>query len=287
MSTVLEPTPDTSRHSGAAVFHRPSLVRTAAALALVLGLADAFAAQQHAGSYTQADIERGARLYGAQCSACHGPEGDTVPSVDLRRGQFKQGSSDEDLARTITRGVPGTAMPPNTFTAAELFSLIAYIRSMREFGARAVALGDPRTGEQLFEARGCFACHRVNGNGSRFAADLSDIGAIRSGEALHRALLDFSNAVSAARRFVRAVTTDGRVVSGRRLNEDTYTVQLLDDQERLVSLSKETLREYTVSKISTRPAGKEKLSPDDRSNLVAYLLELKGLDRPQPGSRSR
>lgn len=260
-------------------------MRTAIAVACAVGLSRPFAAQQHAGSYTQADIERGAVLYGAQCSACHGPEGDTVPNVDLRRGRFKLGSTDEDLARIITRGVPGTAMPPNKFTDADLFALIAYIRSMREFGARAVTLGDPSTGLKVFAAKGCAACHRVNGKGSRFAADLSDIGAIRSGEALHRALLDFSNAVSPGRRFVRAVTTDGRVVTGRRLNEDTYTVQLMDDQERLVSLSKEHLREYTTSKISARPTGKEKLSPEDRSHLIAYLLELKGMDGPRPGPR--
>jgi putative heme-binding domain-containing protein len=260
-------------------------VTTAAAIACALGLSGPLAAQQHAGSYTQADIERGALLYGAQCSACHGPEGDTVANVDLRRGQFKLGSTDEDLARIITRGVPGTAMLPHRFTDAELFALIAYIRSMREFGARAVTLGDPGTGLNVFEARGCPACHRVDGKGSRFAADLSEIGAIRSGEALHRALLDFSNAVSPGRRFVRAVTADGRVVTGRRLNEDTYTVQLMDDQERLVSLTKEQLREYTTSKISPRAAGKEKLSPEDRSHLVAYLLGLRGLDTPRPGPR--
>ena len=269
----------------AAPSRRSRLVRAAAAIACAVGLSGSLAAQQHAGSYTQADIERGALLYGAQCSACHGPEGDTVPNVDLRLGRFKLGSTDEDLARIITRGVPGTAMQAHRFTEPELFALIAYIRSMREFGARAVTLGDPRSGLQVFEARGCPACHRVNGKGSRFAADLSEIGAIRSGEALHRALLDFSNAVAPGRRFVRAVTTDGRVVAGRRLNEDTYTVQLMDEQDRLVSLSKARLREYTTSKVSARPAGKEKLSPEDRGHLVAYLLELKGLDKPRPANR--
>jgi putative heme-binding domain-containing protein len=268
-----------------AAWRRLASGRTAAAAACAVALSGSPAAQQHAGSYTQADIERGALMYGAQCSSCHGPEGDTVPGVDLRLGRFKRGSSDEDLAGIITRGIPGTAMPSNKFTEAELSALIAYIRSMREFGARAVALGDPGTGRTLLEARGCLGCHRVNGRGSMFAADLSEIGAIRSGEALHRSLLDFSNAVAPGRRFVRAVTTEGRVVTGRRLNEDTYTVQLMDGQARLISLSKEDLREYTTSKVSPKPAGKEKLSPEDRSHLVAYLLELKGLDKPRPGSR--
>ena len=265
--------------------HTSHLVRTVIAIVAVFCLCGPAAAQQHAGSYTQADIERGALLYGGHCSFCHGPEGDTVPNVDLRRGQFKLGSTDEDLARIITRGVPGTAMPPNKFAESDLSALIAYIRSMREFGARAVSIGDPAGGQKLFEAKGCPACHRVDGSGSRFAADLSDIGAIRSGEALHRALVDFSNTVVAGRRFVRAVTSDGRVITGRRLNEDTYTVQLMDDQERLVSLSKAQLREYTTSKISGRPAGKEKLTAEDRAHVIAYLLGRKGLDGPPPGPR--
>jgi putative heme-binding domain-containing protein len=233
---------------------------------------------QHAGAYTQADIEAGARLYGAHCSACHGPEGDTVATVDLRRGQFRLGNTDEDLARTITRGIPGTAMPPNSFRPAELSALIAYIRSMREFGARAVTIGDAATGRALFDSKGCGSCHRVFGRGSRFAADLSDIGSIRSGDALQRALLDFSGSVTPQRRFVRAVTTDGRVVSGRRLNEDSFTVQLLDDKDRLVSLTKADLREYKVFRATPVAAGKEKLSVEDRSHLIAYLLQLRGLE---------
>jgi hypothetical protein len=59
----------------------------------------------------------------------------------------------------------------------------------------------------------------------------------------------------------------------------------MDDHDRLVSFSKEHLREYTTSKISARRAGKEKLSPEDRSHLVAYLLGLKGMDGPRPGPR--
>ena len=43
-------------------------------------------------------------------------------------------------------------------------------------------------------------------------------------------------------RPVRAVTQDGRTIRGRRLNEDTYTVQLIDEQERLVSLVKADLQ---------------------------------------------
>lgn len=249
-------------------------------LALVLTIAlraATLTARQHAGSYTAADIEHGARLYGAHCSACHGTDGALVATVDLRRGVFRFGSSDEELARTIARGIPGTAMTPQTFTAGELHALVAYIRSMRDFGARPVAAGDPGTGETLFETKGCLACHRIHGKGSFFSVDLSDIGAVRSADALLRALSDGAGVVAPQRRFVRAVTSEGRPVAGRRLNEDTFTVQLLDDRGRLVSLVKSELREYAVDRTSPRPSSKDALTAQERAHLTAYLAGLKGV----------
>ena len=69
---------------------------------------------------------------------------------------------------------------------------------------------------------------------------------------------------------------DGKVIAGRRLNEDTYAVQLIDEQERLISLEKSDLREYTVITGSSMPAFKDKLGAGDLADLVAYLLSLKG-----------
>jgi mono/diheme cytochrome c family protein len=76
---------------------------------------------------------------------------------------------------------------------------------------------------------------------------------------------------------VRAVTREGRTIRGRRLNEDTYTVQLIDEEERLVSLTKSDLREYEVGTISPMPPASKTLSADEIADVVAYLLSLKGL----------
>ena len=78
-------------------------------------------------------------------------------------------------------------------------------------------------------------------------------------------------------RPVRAVTRDGKVITGRRLNEDTYTVQLIDEQEHLVSLTKTDLLEYTVLKTSSMPTYQDKLSAQELADLEAYLLSLKGV----------
>src|SRR5207245_6303388 len=104
----------------------------------------------------------------------------------------------------------------------------------------------------------------------------SDIGAIRAPDALTRSLIDPSGAMLPLNRYVRAVTRDGKVITGRRLNEDTYTVQLIDTGEHLVSLIKLDLREYTVLKTSAMPSYKEKLTSAELDDVVAYLRTLKG-----------
>jgi putative heme-binding domain-containing protein len=117
----------------------------------------------------------------------------------------------------------------------------------------------------------------VNGKGPRLAPDLSDIGADRTAGGLQRSILDPNNAIQPVNRSVRAVTKDGKVVTGRRLNEDTYSVQIIDEQEHLVSLQKEDLREFTVIRTSSMPPYKDTLSPAELNDVVAYLLSLKGL----------
>jgi len=111
----------------------------------------------------------------------------------------------------------------------------------------------------------------------RVAPDLGDIGALRTAELIHRTLLDPAASMLPANRPVRAVTVDGKVITGRRLNEDTYTVQLIDEQERLLSLSKANLREFTVLKSTPMPSYKDKFSSQELADLEAYLLSLRGV----------
>ena len=242
---------------------------------LILGAAP-LPAQDHAGHYSQADIERGMRIYGSNCTPCHGSGGDHVPSVSLRSGKFRHAVSDEELSRVIAAGIPGTAMPPHKFDAAELTGIVAYIRSMGS-GRAEVAVGDAARGRAVFEGKGaCLSCHRVGGRGSRFAPDLSEVGAIRLPQKLENSLIDPTAVMLPMHRLVRAVTTDGKAVTGRRLNEDTYSVQIIDREERLVSLMKAQLREYTVVKESAMPSYRDKLTPQERADVLAYLVSLTG-----------
>src|SRR5205823_13356591 len=112
--------------------------------------------------------------------------------------------------------------------------------------------------------------------GSRVAPDLSDIGAVRSAGSLQRSLMDPASQMFPINRPIRVVTRDGKVINGRRLNEDTYSVQLIDDQERLVSLTKADLREYAIATTSPMPSIKSTLSDEVLADVMAYLLPLKG-----------
>jgi cytochrome c oxidase cbb3-type subunit III len=234
-------------------------------------------APAHAGEYAQADMAYGAQLYDAQCTTCHGPNGDGVGGVDLRSGRYRNAVTDQDLTRIITNGIADTGMLGFKFDAAELAGIIAYLRTMNTFDRGSVKPGDAARGRAVFEGQGgCRRCHRVGAQGPRVAPDLSDIGATRSAGSLQRSLVDPSSQMMPINRPVRAVTRTGTVINGRRLNEDTYTVQLIDDQERLVSLTKADLREYTIVTTSPMPSFREALSPEALADVVAYLLSLKG-----------
>ena len=242
----------------------------------ILGLAILFS-----GLLLAQQVEQGLRLYNANCAVCHGPDGDSVPGVDVRSGKFRQASSDADLARILTSGIAGTPMPPTNFSPPEVASVIAYLRSPRSTPLPAPGKGDANRGLALFEGKGaCLTCHRVNGKGARLGPDLSDIGALRPAAELERSIVDPNAIVLPQHRFVRAVTADGATITGRRLNEDTLTVQLIDSNERLVSLSRTGLREYVVLKTSPMPSYQGKLNPQELADLVGYLQSLKGATTP-------
>ena len=195
--------------------------------------------------------------------------------MDLRRGQFRRAQSDEDLAQTITRGSPG-GMPPFKLDPAELTGIVAYIRAGFDTSA-SVRVGDAAKGRGVFQGKGeCATCHRVNGVGSRTAPDLSDIGAARQPAALHRSLIEPTKGMWPINRPVRIVTRDGRTIRGRRMNEDTFSVQVIDENERLVSIEKSEIKEFEKAAASTMPSVAGKLSGDEIADLVAYLLSLKG-----------
>src|SRR6185295_17949830 len=196
--------------------------------------------------------------------------------VNLRSGTFRNAVIDRDLDRFIRAGSPA-GMPAFVLDAAEMTGIIAYLRNMNGFDTAAVKTGDVTRGRAIFSGKGaCTGCHRIGVSGSLVAPNLSDIGAVRSAGSLERSLLDPASQTMPINRPVRVVMKDGTVVNGRRLNEDTYSLQILDDREHLRAFVKADLREYTIATTSPMPSYKSTLSAEEIADVLAYLLSLKG-----------
>src|SRR3989449_10252664 len=74
------------------------------------------------------DSTAGEPLFRLHCAECHGMDGEGGRGPDLRRGVDQQGSSDEALYRTISKGVAGTPMPATSISDAQLWQIVRYIR---------------------------------------------------------------------------------------------------------------------------------------------------------------
>ena len=251
------------------------------ATAGVLATAGPLVAQQ--APYTAVDVEDGGRLFLATCAACHGPDGEAVPGVDLGHGQFRRASSEDDLVNVIRRGIAGTAMPPSNYSNVQATQIVAYLRSLAVSAQNRDAPGDADRGRALFEGKGqCLSCHRVNGNGSRLGPDISDIGQLRRASELERALVEPGDNVRPQNRTVRVVTRDGSTITGRLLNHDTFTLLMLDSKEQLRSFLKSNLREITFVEASSMTSYRGRLSAQEMADVVRYLVSLKGVKAVTP-----
>jgi putative heme-binding domain-containing protein len=238
-------------------------------------MAGALWAQQ---GYSPADIQSGKQLYGVNCSNCHGPNGDFVSGVDLGHGSFRRASTDNELVAIMVQGIQGTPMPPANLSDQQAHQIVAYLRSLASGDDTGTAnKANLAHGKSLFESKGCLNCHRVQDHGSRVGPDLTSIGARRKRADIERSIIDPNAEVLPENRYVRVVTRDGATITGRILNEDTYSVQLIDSKEKLVSLQKADLRQLEYLKNSPMPSFRDKLSGDELSDLTGYLVSLKGL----------
>ena len=172
-------------------------------------------------------------------------------------------------------------MPPNNMSEINAGNIVAYLRSIAAEKRTTSVAGDPVRGKTIFEGKGnCASCHRVRGTGSRSGPDLTEVGAQRRAVELEKSILEPGAAVLPSHRSFRVVTRDGVAISGRLLNHDAFTVQLLDSQEQLRSFQKSTLREYAFVDSSPMPSYRNRLSAEELADLVSYLVSLKGQVNP-------
>jgi cytochrome c oxidase cbb3-type subunit III len=238
-----------------------------------------------------AEIREGASLFRANCSPCHGLDaqgGGRGP--DLTSGRWVHGSSDAEIFRTITQGVPGTEMPANSFLESETRAIIAYLRSLSPLSKPGVP-GDRARGEQIFFTKGiCSQCHMVSGKGGGLGPDLTRVGAARSAAYLIDSVREPSKEFSEGMvdpnnhyadplvyNTVTVVTREDQRITGVAKNEDSFSIQLLDTNQQLHLLLKRDLKSVTHERKSLMPAyTKDMLSDAELLDLVAYLQSLRG-----------
>jgi putative heme-binding domain-containing protein len=252
-----------------------ALTRTSSLLSSLV-LAASFLFAQH--SYTPSDVEDGGKLFRGNCVGCHGVDGALVPGIDLGHGKFRRAVTDDELINIIRTGITGTPMPPGNYSEFQAGTIVAYLRSLATSGRGSGIAGNAERGKVLFEGKGaCVTCHRTGSVGSRVGPDLSGIGALRTAANLEQSILEPDAEIMPQNRYYRVVTSDGTTVAGRLLNHDTFSVQLIDSNERIRTFTISTLREHGFVEKSPMPSYANKLTPQEVADLVSYLGSLKGL----------
>ena len=228
------------------------------------------------------------------CALCHGlgaKGGGRGP--DLTRAVKKHTHNDAEMFQVISDGIPGTAMPANGtngqgvgMTEREIWQIITYIRS-QEVKAPAKPLGDAVHGKELFYGdANCSLCHMVNGKGGRMGPELSGVGGSRTREAIIDSVRNPSRRLAwglteSTKEFpqeyesVTVVTADGKQIKGVTLNEDSFSVQIMDSGEKIHLLEKDKLKSFQKSRESAMlKYDADILSDKDLEDIVAFLVSV-------------
>jgi len=233
----------------------------------------------------------GKDLFLAYCAACHGRNGEGGRGVSLTA--LKPEHDDETLFSIIRKGIPGTEMPPAPLGDGEIREIVIFVRSLqREASAKAprIVPQGSSPGEQIYRQSGCSRCHTIGAEGGTLGPDLSRIGARRDRDYLRRALLDpeadipesfgqyrWVTVIPDNFLQVRLVTASGRQITGARINEDTFSIQVRDIDGRIYSFWKSDLKELHEDwGKSPMPSYRGKLSDAEIEDLVTWLESQRG-----------
>ena len=222
------------------------------------------------------DVRMGQRVFRQQCGRCHGRDGSGGEGgPDLTSG-FRS-TTDAGLFQIVREGIPNTQMVgiSRQSTDQSTWMVVSYLNSLND--TTEVNLpGSATNGQQLFAGKGnCSSCHMVSGDGGRRGPDLTQVGNRREPEELMSDLRTPDEDVAPRWWTLRVTQSDGSMLEGLRMNEDTFSMRLMDDDENLWSLSKSDVRSYDRVKTSTMPTVDGALTDAEVDDLVAYLFSLR------------
>ncbi len=225
---------------------------------------------------TKADVDQGKRLYGGRCAGCHGPAGDGGKGANLAVAILPRAGNDRNLYRVIRYGLPETEMPGSLMPEREIWQIAGFVRTLGRVQSEA-PVGDAKRGESLTGGKGgCLQCHGIGVAGGRMGPALDDVGARRSPAYLRNKIMDPAGDVPEWFRLVALKTPDGKKISGVRLAEDSWSIQVLDFGDRIHSFWKQDLADLKVERRTPMPSYRDRFSAGELNDVVAYLVGLRG-----------
>jgi len=233
---------------------------------------------------TADDLAGGGKVFANFCSRCHGHEGGGGMGPPLARPRLRRADRDEAIVDIVMNGIPGTAMPPAFWLSErQVVQVAAFVRSLGRVPEETLP-GDPQRGRDVYTRSGCATCHIMHGMGAGVGPDLSDIGGVRGSAFLRESVVDPAAAQPdkplpyepySARAYliVHAKPKNRAEITGIRINEDPFTIQLRDAQGRLHSLQKDALESLAADPHETlMPSYRDTVKGKDLDDLVSYLM---------------
>ena len=164
----------------------------------------------------------------------------------------------------------------------EAWKILAYLRTLAAPAANDPPRGSAQQGEKIFR-QNCTACHALGAKGGRLGPDLSRVGASRTRAALELRIRGGVEAFAPGYEPVTLMTPDGQQIQGVRKNEDLFSIQIMDTNERIPGYLRGDLKTVTDGKRSAMPGFQiDAISESELDDLIAYLATLRGVSRAVP-----
>ena len=251
-------------------------------------------------------ITQGEQIYNQNCTSCHGRNGGAGEigpeiihnlSVPLR-GEL----SDSQILDVIRNGAPGTAMPAwkSKLADDDILKIGAFLHSLRGTAIDNPLSGNVTHGEEVFWGKGqCGTCHMLGGRGGLRGPDLTNIAGERKSNLIMDALTKPNHRVYGdggvhlralppmdTYDAVHITLNRGRPLDGVLLNQDSYSLQVMGDDNQLHLLDRAQVSSIIVKPPLMPTDYDKRLTRDEFADLMAFLAR-QGRKAPAPVPQTR